>query len=447
MTRLLVGIGVLLLIVVVGFAPGAPASSVADPACSVSVVLPPIPTNRPRYGLHIVLDRSLTRASGSLTVSFRPEVATDRLVFRLWPNSPAYAARGARLAVEGVTSGGRSAAVLRPNATTLVVMRAVAAGERVTISMKWALRLARGDGLQLHGGGSMRLVSFFPILAWDGSGWATDPAGRSDSFWPTSPTADFDVRVVVPKGLRVLASGKEIDPGRWRAQGVRDFALAVGVFTVRTTTVRASRPIRLVVGLEQGSSYPIEGFVADTARALRTYARLYGGYPWPTHTLIVMKDLYGLAGFAYPTVGFIGDSSIALIPHETAHQWFYSLIGNNQARDPWLSEGLATWAQTRPERSLPIKLATLIPPDVRNRIGEPMSFWERFPVEKLRSGLYVQSVQALGALGDEHTVDCALRLLVRNHAYGTITPRDLLTTFEQFFPNATDTLTTHGARF
>ena len=143
---------------------------------------------------------------------------------------------------------------------------------------------------------------------------------RSDSFWPTSPTADFDVRVVVPKGLRVLASGKEIDPGRWRAQGVRDFALAVGVFTVRTTTVRASRPIRLVVGLEQGSSYPIEAFVADTARALRTYARLYGGYPWPTHTLIVMKDLYGLAGFAYPTVGFIGDSSIALIPHETAHR-------------------------------------------------------------------------------------------------------------------------------
>ena len=110
--------------------------------------------------------------------------------------------------------GGRAVTASRPNATTLVVKRELAAGERVTVSMSWKLRLPRGDGFQLKGGGSARLVSFFPILAWDGKGWALDPPLRKlDSIWPTSPTADFEVSIVTPRGLQVLATGREVRPG------------------------------------------------------------------------------------------------------------------------------------------------------------------------------------------------------------------------------------------
>src|SRR6266536_366651 len=112
------------------------------------------------------------------------------------------------------------------------------------------------------------------------------------------------------------------------------------------------------------------------ACALRFYARRFGDYPWSTYSLAVMKDFSGLNGTAYPTLSFLGDGSLVLVPHETAHQWFYSLVGNDQSRDPWLSEGLATWAQTGPENSLSQMLATPIPPAVHNRIGEPMSFWQ-----------------------------------------------------------------------
>ena len=37
----------------------------------------------------------------------------------------------------------------------------------------------------------------------------------------------------------------------------------------------------------------------------------------------------------------------ALAAHEVAHMWFYALLGNNQARDPWLDESFATYAQAR----------------------------------------------------------------------------------------------------
>jgi Peptidase family M1 domain len=400
------------------------------------------------YVLRVRLDRGLVEAAGSSRVSFRPGVATDRLVFRLWPNSPFYAARGARLTVAAVTAAGRRLATSRPDPTTLVVHRTVAAGEGITVAMGWKLRLPRQAGLQLRGGRSARLVSFVPLLSWDGRGWTTEPGlAHSDGFWPASPSADFDARIVAPAGVRVLASGEEVAAGHWRARNVRDFAVAAGDFKIRRTTVRLPRPVRVLVALERRSGYPIQAYVDETVRALRSYSQRYAGYPWPTYKLIAMTDFDDLAGFAYPTIGFLGDSSIALIPHETAHQWFYSLVGNDQARDPWLSEGLATWAQTAVEGSLPAQVATGIPADVRNRIGEPMSFWDPLGFEKLRLGVYVQSVQALAALGDPPTVDCALRLFTVRNAYRTARPRDLLAALVMFFPDAETKLTAYGAHF
>ena len=136
-----------------------------------------------------------------------------------------------------------------------------------------------------------------------------------------------------------------------------------------------------------------------------------------------------------------------LVPHETAHQWFYALAGNDQYRDPWLSEGLATFAQTGVEGSLSQFLATPVPSSVRNRIGEPMSFWTRFDFETFRVGLYVQAAQALASLGDVSAVTCALRAFVVRNAYATATPDDLLAAFAPFFPDARQTLVARGAHF
>ncbi len=275
-----------------------------------------------------------------------------------------------------------------------------------------------------------------------------DPPVPSDSFWPTSPAADFDVQVVVPKRLQVLATGEDLGGGRWRAQGVRDFALAIGSFRVATGTVAAPRPVRLTVGLERGSAYPVlHDFLASAKEALRFYAARYGDYPWSTYSIAVMSDFSGYFGTAYPTLGFIGDLSLALVPHETAHQWFYSLVGNDQARDPWLSEGLATWAQTGPEGSLPMMLNTSIPPGVRNRIGEPMSFWSGYDFETMRIGLYVQTVQALASLGSAAMVNCGLRAIVVRNAYDTAVPQDLLASLKRFFPDAERKLRARGAHF
>lgn len=442
------GIAVAIAFAATGVVSSAPGAASGISPCLVAPVLPAPPSDRVHYTLTVQLNRGLTGAAGSLRVSFRPAVATDRLVFRLWPNSPFYTRRGAGLTVGAITEAGRTLATRRPDATTLVVDRAVAAGEEATLAMTWTLRLPRSAGLQLHGGGSARLLSFYPLLSWDGHEWTTEPAlRRIDGFWSTSPTADFDVRIVAPRGVRVLASGENLGGGRWRAVRVRDFGVAAGSFDVRSTTVHLPHPVRVLVAVERRSTYPRGSFLSETVRALRFYAQRYAGYPWSTYKLVVVSDPSEFFGVASPTMGFVGDNSLVLIPHETAHQWFYSLVGNDQARDPWISEGLATWAQTGPEASLTTMEASVVPSQVRNRIGEPMSFWDRFDFETLRLGAYVQSVQALATLGNPNTVDCALRLFVVRNAYRTAVPRDLLAALVSFFPDAEAKLTAYGARF
>ena len=35
-----------------------------------------------------------------------------------------------------------------------------------------------------------------------------------------------------------------------------------------------------------------------------------------------------------------------LVPHEISHQWFYSLVGNDPAKEPWLDETIATYCES-----------------------------------------------------------------------------------------------------
>jgi aminopeptidase N len=39
------------------------------------------------------------------------------------------------------------------------------------------------------------------------------------------------------------------------------------------------------------------------------------------------------------------DDSRTVAVHELAHQWFYAMVGNSQARDPWLDEAFASYAE------------------------------------------------------------------------------------------------------
>ena len=417
-----------------GHSAAARSASTGLPAvCAHRQPYPRPAADRPRYRLTVRVARR-GRVQGTLAVAFTPDLATGRVVFRLWANGPIQAREGAHLEVSDVRLGGRPVAAALPDPTTLVLRTGhrVAAGRTVHVAMRFRLRLpgAVVDRLARIGS-AVRLGSFFPIMPWEpGVGWDTDPPTTSLAETSSSPTADFSATVQVPPGLDAVATGVAYAGGHWRAHAVRDFALAVGRFRTATAVARAPRPVQVVVGVAQGVGVAPAAVAAEVAADVGTLSRRFGPYPWPDLHVAVMPDQRGL-GIEYPTMIFLGTGTAgALTTHEVAHQWFYSLVGNDQARDPVLDEGLATYAMGTTFPGVPEI------PRLLRRTGEPMTFWDRLPYREYQLGVYVDGARAVRSLGGARLVDCALRAYVARNAYGIATQAGLVAALRTVIPAA-----------
>ncbi|MGI8983225.1 MAG: M1 family aminopeptidase [Acidimicrobiales bacterium] len=426
----------------------APATTPSCPAVPARVGPDPA---RPRYTLRADVRPADGTVDGQLRVLFTPDRDTDRLVFRLWPNGPRSAPAEARLETGQVTLAGAPVASALDDPTTLVVRTGATfrAGQTVDVSMPWSLRVpgAANDRISRNGD-AMRLGSFFPILPWEpGVGWATDPPSGGFAEASTAPTADFDLTVVVPAGYDVLASGTPDPsrPGRFTGSAMRDVAMSIGRFDTVTAVAMAPQAVQVTVGIHRGTvdSDGAPAYLDRVVTALEDFGRRFGPYPWPTFTFAITPSLGG--GIEYPGHVMQGQNTIAVASHEVGHQWFYGLVGNNQGRDPWLDEGLASWAEARVENRLARFEARVIPAPARNRLGEPMTFWaERSEV--YTAGVYVQGAQALAALGAPDLVDCALRVFVAQNAYRVATQADLVRAAGTVFPDAAATLAAYGVK-
>jgi hypothetical protein len=201
-------------------------------------------------------------------------------------------------------------------------------------------------------------------------------------------------------------------------------------------------PVRVTVGVEKPGVEPARFFLRSAVASLERYSALYAPYPWKTYTVAAMMDT---GGYEYPTIVY-EPATDANMAHETAHQWFYSLVGDDQARDPWLDEGLATWGEAA-VNGAPRFVDADIPPEVANRIGERMTFWDRFDVRRFYLGVYLQTYRALLSLSPRPEVDCALRLYVVHNAYAVARPGDLGDALQTFIPDAEQKLENYGAHF
>jgi hypothetical protein len=423
------------------------AAVAGQPATAVCPAVParvgPDP-ERPRYRLRLDVQPAGNVVTGDLTVRFTPDVATDRLVFRLWPNGSKLQAAGARLDVGPVSLDGAAAKPGGiPNPTTLVVPlgRTLAAHRTVTASLPWRLTLPGlvSDRIA-RSGDTIRLGSFFPILAWEpGRGWATEPPTTNFAEASTAPTADFEVTVTTPAGLQVLASGVPDGKGHWKADAVRDVAVTVGRFRLAEGMAAG---VRVTVGVDTALRDDPRTYRDVVVRAIDDFSRRFGAYPWPAFTLSITPGLAG--GIEYPTHVMQGPGTQGrTTPHEVGHQWFYSLVGNDQGRDPWLDEGLATWAEARYLGNLSTFRGRTVPADARGRTGAPMTYWNGR--SSYYVGVYVQGAQAIAALGDPDRVDCALRHYVARDAYRVARPDDLVDAVRPVFPDARTVLAGYGA--
>ena len=416
------------------------------PAASPGVC-PPTPAraaprdDRPRYHLQVNVNPAANSVTGTANVRFNPDMPTDRMVFRLWANAPRIANAGGRISVTAVRVGGSPVSGQQPDATTFVVPHAVAPGDNLAVSLDFSIALPKPvDDRISKTNDAIRLGSFFPILAWEpGVGWATDPATSAFAESSTAANADITADITVPPGFDVLATGVNVN-GQWKADNVPDFALSVGHF--RTAAATTKQGTQVTVGVDSQLSDDAGAYLSRAVRALDDFSTRYGPYPWPSYSLAITPNLRG--GIEYPMHVMQGPGTVGrTTPHEVAHMWFYGLVSNNQGRNPWLDEGLASWAEFRHENTLARALRSVIPAAGRSQAGQPMTFWESRQSAYYRS-VYVQPAHALNALGSADLVDCALRLYAARTAHRVATPKDLIDALSVVFPDAAATLARFG---
>lgn len=406
------------------------------PAADACPAVPPRrdhDADRPVYRLRLHAEPRSGLVEGTQAVRFVPDLPVDSVVLRLWANAPRLAAVGTAIDIVEVRIGDDVPPTRQPDPTTLVVQlgRWVAPGEAIELTLGWRLEVSGPVNDRISRlADSLRLGSFAPLLAWEpGVGWAVEPPTSGFAEAATSPTADWDLRVDVPDGWGVVASGVEVTPGRWRAAATRDVAVAVGRFRTATATAAAPDPVAVSVSVHDGADDP-DRYLSRVVDALEDFAERYGAYPWPAYHLSITPGLSG--GIEFPMHVMQGpDTAGRTTPHEVAHMWFYGLVGNDQGRDPWLDEGLATWAEGRFEGTLTDMAGRAIPADGVGRAAEPMTYWEARPTSYYRS-VYVQPAAALARL-DHELVDCALAHYVAANAHTIATPDDLWASLDATF--------------
>ena len=225
----------------------------------------------------------------------------------------------------------------------------------------------RRSGRDSREGIDFSMSQWYPKLAnYDARGWHADPyIGRE--FY--APYGTFDVRITIPAeymlgATGVLANAAEIGHGygrdttrtaprgdtrpiTWRfvAENVHDFAWAADRDYVHDRIAGPNgREYHLLYQPAFAAGWTfLRGFVP---RIIAAFEARVGPYVWPQFTVAQAGD----GGMEYPMMNFITGgrtpgSLIGVTAHEAAHEWFYGMLGSNEADYSWMDEGFTQWLE------------------------------------------------------------------------------------------------------
>jgi hypothetical protein len=172
------------------------------------------------------------------------------------------------------------------------------------------------------------------------------------------PVSDFEISLEVmnaPASLTIAASA--LDKGdknihRYQLKNGRNFVFSLSPsYQVFEDKVGDTTVLGYAFTFDQRAG---QAAFDTTLEALALYEELYHPYEQPVLTLIEAdfnhgmeyQNLYFLSrGFYSSYDGTKGSHLVSIAAHETAHQWWYALVGNDQALDPWLDEALCTYSE------------------------------------------------------------------------------------------------------
>ncbi|MBI2763791.1 MAG: hypothetical protein HYX54_08605 [Chloroflexi bacterium] len=258
----------------------------------------------------------------------------------------AIAARLGRMTISGTTVDGLAVTASVDDQTITVPLGGIlpdGASTNLELTYRATLKddLANSDWLFSRAGGTIAMYRWIP---WISRAIPFDRPNFGDPF-ETSSSPRVQVRVTTDSPM-VLAS-----PGSrptveglittFEVTNVRDVAIVLAPDFVETTGTVDGVEVRSYT--RPGGLEPAR-VMAQAERALSGIAgQLEVPYPWATFTIAETAGGYGMESpeaIWLPRQTLRGNLAY-LIHHETAHQWFYGLVGNDQQAEPFADEAAA----------------------------------------------------------------------------------------------------------
>jgi hypothetical protein len=316
------------------------------------------------YQMDLEIADDLLRLSGQQQVRYtNQETQTlEEVYFRLFPNLFGAAVELGLVTINGVEV--TPTYELADSAVRVPLPSPLMAGEAVTIEILFSvdLPLSAAGNYGIFGlmDDILSLAHFYPMIAvYDDEGWNVEiPPAYGDVVYADS--SFYLVRVRAPAEVTLVASGVEIDRQSlgdrqqvtYAGGPMRDFYLVASrnylklSRMVGETTVNSYGPPALAEGADATLQHAVN--------ALRAFGTRFGTYPFTeldivaTPTLALGVEYPGVVAMAqrlYPPQTEYGPEYLeSTVAHEVSHQWFYSMVGDDQLDEPWLDEALAQYA-------------------------------------------------------------------------------------------------------
>ena len=301
-------------------------------------------------------------------------------------------------------------------------------GSELKVEVKFKVKIPKIIARLGHKGKHYEITQWYPKMAvYDSMGWHHDDYHVFGEFYGDFGT--YDVSITLPRDYIVGATGRLIEPVsywdyldslalfgkderaifkgegegdqdkmtlRYLAHRVHDFAWVADPEYIPLRTDYEDVEILLLASKRHLEDFK---YIKDEVPSIfEKFEEWYGPYPYAQYTVAESFADRG-GGMEYPQlvlIRFGGKSRIPafgplkrlslldVVAHETAHQWFYGVLANNEIDEPWLDEAFASFSEGR-------FIKWRFPPDSLRRLTGFMSIFgfDRFyPVDFMDFGLY-----------------------------------------------------------
>lgn len=256
-----------------------------------------------------------------------------------------------KVAVEGKS---QKVNIGAPDNETLIVRlnKDLYPDDRILILLEYTVLLPNCLHRFGYGENTYNFGNFYPVACvYENGSFKTDAYGSNgDPFY--SEMANYDVTINYENFFTLASSGKQIKTTnnenkkqtKITANVVRDFAFVLS----KKFEVISKKAGETTVYYYYYEDENFQKSLQAGVDAINTFNSLFGKYPYSTFSVVKTNFIHG--GMEYPNLVYISDAVstqedyLNVIIHETAHQWWYNMVGSNACEYAWLDEGLTEYS-------------------------------------------------------------------------------------------------------